>query len=424
MVAVEAVVRDEHHGRIRPGELHEALEEEVVQAVGAIHHIAIHFKVGLGDALHARRVVGHELVADLIHRPIVNGHEVPLGVGLHEMRGGIVRGEGLGELLSEHPQAFILRLVYLWGIGHKKPDHFVGIDLMRAQAQVIHRLRQVGRPVGAGRRRRPLGGILILLGAAEVAEHIRHHLAIEMLLALRRKPTHDMAAQTALTKHFPERAALTRGRGDRHHRATSRVHLGETRHAVVIRHLARGDRGPEHRRELRLERGEIPTHPALDQTRHAGQSARIEKRVDDFPIRRISANEEEFFSQEVFCALQEKDAWLDDLGNRLALPLLGLAAVECHTCRAEGEEGNGRGLGHCGRSCCDGDTCGAFVSAGVDLECVGCTSPSHLQPAEVPLSCFEPHVAACSEIGGFSRRSLKSTVAAHYPIGRGTNGLV
>ena len=172
VVAVEAVVRDEHHSRIRPGELHEALEEEVVQAVGAIHDIAIHRKVLFGDTLHARRVVGHEEVADLIHRPIVNGHEVPLGIGLQKVRGGIVRGEGLGELLREHPQAFILRLIHLRGIGHKKPDHLVGVDLMRAQPQVIHRLRQLGRPVGAGRRRGPLGGILILLGAAEVAEHI------------------------------------------------------------------------------------------------------------------------------------------------------------------------------------------------------------------------------------------------------------
>ena len=313
VVAVEAVVRDEHHGRIRPSELHEALEEEVVQAVGAIHDIAIHRKVLFGYALHARRVVGHEEVADLIYRPIVNGHEVPLGIGLQKVRGGIVRGEGLGELLSEHPQAFILRLVYLRGIGHKKPDHLVGVDLMRAQAQVIHRLRQLGRPVGAGRRRRPLGGILILLGAAEVAEHIRHHLAIEMLLALSGKPTHDMAAQTALTKHFPQGAALTRGRGDRHHCAGPRVHLGETRHAVVIGHLARGDRGPQHRRELRLERGEVATHAALDQTRHAGQRARIEKRVDDFPISGIPANEEKFFSQEVFCALKEKVALFYDL---------------------------------------------------------------------------------------------------------------
>jgi hypothetical protein len=30
--------------------------------------------------------------------------------------------------------------------------------------------------------------------------------------------------------------------------------------------------------------------------------------VDDFPIRRIPANKEEFFSQEVFCALKVKEA--------------------------------------------------------------------------------------------------------------------
>ena len=245
-----------------------------------------------------------------------------------------------------------------------------------------------------------------------------------MLLALGGKPTHDMAAQTPLAEHFPQGAALTRGRGDWHHRAVPWVHLGETRHAMVIGHLARGDRGPQHRRELRLECGEVATHPAFDEVRHAGQLARIEKRVDDFPIRGIPADEEEFFAQEVFCALKVKDAWLYDLGNRLALPLLGLAAVECQTCRAEGEEGNGRGLGDCGRSCCDGHTCGALVGSGVELECVGCASPSHLQPTVVPLGCFESHVASCSEIWGFRISVFKQAKPALFPTGRRTNGLV
>jgi len=40
---------------------------------------------------------------------------------------------------------------------------------------------------------------------------------------------------------------------------------------------------------------------------------RDEKRVDDFPIRGIPADEEEFFAQEVFCALKEKVALFYDL---------------------------------------------------------------------------------------------------------------
>jgi hypothetical protein len=37
---------------------------------------------------------------------------------------------------------------------------------------------------------------------------------------------------------------------------------------------------------------------------------RDEKRVDDFPICGIPADEEEFFSQEVFCAWKAKEARL------------------------------------------------------------------------------------------------------------------
>lgn len=70
----------------------------------------------------------------------LEGEHGPLGID--DLRDGADHVED-----SVHPQAFILRLIHLWGIGHKEPDQLVGIDHMGAQPQAIHRLRQLGRPV-------------------------------------------------------------------------------------------------------------------------------------------------------------------------------------------------------------------------------------------------------------------------------------
>jgi hypothetical protein len=208
----------------------------------------------------------------------------------------IVRGKRLGQFASQHPEAFVFLLVHLVRFGDEETDHLVRIDVMRADAQLVEFLVQFRRPIGAGRRRRPVGRRLVGAGWLHVAEHVRDHLARQVAFALRGKPADHMAAQSAFGEDFPHRAAAARGGRDRHDRFAARVHLGKTRHTVMVGHLARGDRRPEHGRKLRLQRGDVAARSRLDQPRHPGQMPRIDHRMHDLPIGGIPSDKEKAFA--------------------------------------------------------------------------------------------------------------------------------
>ena len=293
VIAVKAVVGDENDRRVGAGELHEPAEEEIVELVDPGDDLLVELEVGLGDPLHPRRMVGHEHMADLVDRAVVDRHEVPVGLGLEQMRGGVVGGAGFGELFGEPPKSLVLGLIDRVGRRHEEPDQIVRIDVVRADPQVVHRCGELRRPGGAGGRRGPLGRILPRLCVRNMAEHVGDDAAGMILLAMRGKPADDMAPQPATGKNLPERPALSRGGRDWHDGARAGVHFREPRHAVVIRHLSRGDARPEHRGELRLERRQIAAGACLDEPGKARQLARIEERMDDLPVGRIPADKQE-----------------------------------------------------------------------------------------------------------------------------------
>ena len=134
VIAVKAVVGDEDDRRLGAGELHEPAEEEIVELVDPGDDLLIELEVGLGDPLHPRRMVGHEHVADLVDRAVVDRHEIPVGLGLEQIRGGVVGGAGFGEFFGEPPESLVLRLIDRVGRRHEEPDQVVRIDVVRADA--------------------------------------------------------------------------------------------------------------------------------------------------------------------------------------------------------------------------------------------------------------------------------------------------
>ena len=296
VVAVEAVVGDEDDRRVGSGQVQQTLQHEVMHTVGARDNVTIHFEISLGDSLHLRRMIRHEEVADFVDRAVIHREEIPVRIGLEQMHRRIVRGKGLGQFAGQHPEAFVFVLIDLVRFGDEETDHLVRVDVMRADAQFVEFLVQFRRPIGAGRRRRPVGRRLVGAGWLHVAEHVRDHFARQVAFALRGEPADHVAAQPAFGEDLPHRAAAARGGRDRHDRFAARIHLGETRHAVVVGHLARGDRCPEHRRKLRFERGDVAARSRLDQPRHAGQMPRIDHRMHDLPIGGIPSDKEKAFA--------------------------------------------------------------------------------------------------------------------------------
>ena len=293
VVAVEAVVGDDDDGRVGAGQLHEPAEKQVVKPVGGRDDPSVQLEVGLRDALHPRRVVGHEAVADLVDRPVVDCREVPVGLGLEKVRGGVVDRAGLGEPPREHPGPLVLRLVDGMRLGDEEPDDAVGVDLVGADPQVVHHVGQARRPVGARGRGGPRGGVVARPRVPQVAEHVGDDAAGVVLLAVRGEPPDDVALQPAVAEHLPESAALPRGGRDGHDRAGLLVNLGESRHAVVVGHLPRGDARPEHGGELRLERRQVAAGARLHEPCQPRHLAGVEQRVDDLPVGRVPADEQE-----------------------------------------------------------------------------------------------------------------------------------
>ena len=106
---------------------------------------------------------------------------------------------------------------------------------------------------------------------------------------------HDMTAQATFAYQFPNGLALSRRRRHGHHLPAHRIHPIETLHAVMLGHLPRGDGGPQHGRQLRFQRGQIPTRPTLDKMCNSWEIRLVEEGVDEFPIGGIPTDEEQAF---------------------------------------------------------------------------------------------------------------------------------
>ena len=210
------------------------------------------------------------------------------------MRGRVVGGAGLRKFFRERREPPVFLLINRVGLGHEEPKQIIGIDVVRADPQIVHRRGQFRRPVGAGGRRGPLRRILPGLRILHVAKHIGDDAAGMVLLAVGGEPAHDVAPQATLSEDLPERAALSRGCRDGDDGTGAGIHLRESRHAVMVGHLARGDARPEHRRELRFERCQVAARARFHKPGQTRQFTGIEQRMDDLPVGRIPADEKQF----------------------------------------------------------------------------------------------------------------------------------
>ena len=294
VVGVEAVVGDEDDGGVGAGLGEEGLEHHVMGAVGGVDDVLVDFEVLIGDAFHLGRMVGHEVVGDFVDRAVVDGHEVPLGIAVHDVGGGGVDGVGFGEVLAEVVEAFIAFLIDLVAFGEEGLED-VGVDLVRGDPHFVHRFCEVLGPVGAGHGWGKVGGVHVLGGSLEVGEHVGDHFAVEVALALGGEPGDDVGAEAVLAEHFPDGFALAGGGGDGDNLAGDRVDFGEARDAVVVGHFSGGDGGPEHGGELGLEGGEVAMGAAVHEGADAVHASFFEERVDDFPVGGVPADEEDLF---------------------------------------------------------------------------------------------------------------------------------
>ena len=186
----------------------------------------------------------------------------------------------------------VLILVHLADARHERQN------LPRDKLLRVHpQLGQVAGPTlgmhRAGRHRpglvdRPHGPLIV----------VGDHHAADRLGGMRRPPADDVAAFAALAKDVPDRLRLPREHGDGTN-AALQVGLGEAENAVAERPLARGNRGPDHRRELRIERGEVADHALIHQPLEMGHLARVHQRIDDLPIGRVPADQKDLLRRGV-----------------------------------------------------------------------------------------------------------------------------
>ena len=292
VIGVEAVVGDEDDGGVGPGFLQENLEHHVVSAVGGIDDVLIDLKVFIRDACHLGWMVVHEVMGDFIDRTVINGHEVPLGVAIHEVGGGGVDGVSLGEVLAEVVEALVAFLIDLVSLWEEGLEDFC-VDLMGRDAHLVHGFGEILGPVGAGHGRGEVGGVHLGGGPFEVGEHVGDHFAIEVLLALRGEPGDEVGAEAFFAEHFPEGFAFAGGGGDGNDLSGDGIDFGEAFDPVVVGHFPGGDGGPKHGGELGLKGGEVAVVSAIHEGADAIHPAFGEELVDDFPIGGVPADKKD-----------------------------------------------------------------------------------------------------------------------------------
>ena len=292
VIGVEAVVGDEDDGGVGSGLPQEDLEHHVVGAVGGVDDVLVDLEIAIGDACHLGGMIVHESVGNFVDGAVVDGHEVPLGIAVHEMGRSGVDGVGFGEVLAEIVEAPVAGLIDFVAFG-KKGLEDVFVDLMGRDAHPVHRFGEVLGPIGARHGRGEVGGVHVLGGAFEVPEHVGDHFSVEVLLALGGEPGDDVAALAVLAEHFPEGFAFAAGGGDGDDLAGDGIDFGEAFDAVVVGHFPGGNGGPEHGRKLGLQGGEVTVISTVHEGADAIHAAFFEKGVDDFPVGRIPSDEED-----------------------------------------------------------------------------------------------------------------------------------
>ena len=103
------MVGEQEHRGLRTGQIEEASQQHVVEAV----HVRDHGPESPGvvriDVLHGRWMIFHEAVAEVVDRVVVHGQQVPVVSGSEES-GGVLDAGTLGQLVRQKPEPRVLEI--------------------------------------------------------------------------------------------------------------------------------------------------------------------------------------------------------------------------------------------------------------------------------------------------------------------------
>src|SRR5258708_652780 len=117
MIGMEPVIGDQPDGGLWPGQREQPGKKHVRTAVPAVNDILVHLKLMFWNAIHARRVIVHEGVTEVIDAVVIDGQEIPVLI-LQNPSSGIVNGAVLGQDLAESYEMLVLLLIDAAGFGN------------------------------------------------------------------------------------------------------------------------------------------------------------------------------------------------------------------------------------------------------------------------------------------------------------------
>ncbi len=288
--ALETVVGTEHDGRLGAGELEQPAEQEIVETIDAFHHAAVDREVALRDVFLARRVIRHEGVGKMVDGVEIHRCEIPRRA-LHQRGGDRLHAAAIAHHGGEWLKPAVFLLIDLRAARNERQHHFFA-DFFDLHPQRRQLAREARRMDGV-RRHAPT---LRRLAGAE--KQIGNRRAVQRLGRVARPPGHHVAAPAErLLKNVPERLGAPRSGGEGAGAAVPRIALREAVNAVLVRQLAGRDGGPEHRRDDRMQGGEISHHAAVDQALEHGHFSLFQEWVDHLPVGGIPADEQEAFER-------------------------------------------------------------------------------------------------------------------------------
>ena len=282
---VESMVRNEDHRDVVASEVEEHAEHHVVETIAALHHSSVELETARVHALHSGRMVTHERVGEVVDPVVVHGHEVP-GLELHKRGRGRVRAGALAQDLAERQGPGILVRIDLAEPRQEGTDvarlQFIWADLEIGQG--AGQSWRVDRPRRQGPGNAP---------GLTLAEPVRHHHPADRLSRMGWPPPHNVAREIREMEDVPDRSGLAGQIRDRPDAVRARIGLGEAEDAMLEWTFARGDRGPQHGRERRGERGQAAHDSLLREASQIGHRPRLHQGDDHVPIGPIPADEQD-----------------------------------------------------------------------------------------------------------------------------------
>jgi hypothetical protein len=128
-----------------------------------------------------------------------------------------------------------------------------------------------------------------------VRKKIGHRNSVDGFCQMPCKPAQHMSFVSALGQNVPNRLDLARRAGGRPHSASLRIGLHETKNSVLIRTFPCGDRIPQHRRKNGTQSRQVSDHALVDEGVQSRHQPLIQQRINQLPISRIPADQENFF---------------------------------------------------------------------------------------------------------------------------------